>query len=127
LFFEIKRILKDDGYAIIHLCPFSYLPKWEQSWEKEVAQQVGRAPSGHWHHFYSSDELYYVLSAGTGFSHVHVAEHGAWVCFSKTPFRLPSGFDPEVYLKYNPDLRRSWIDPTEHYRGCGHRHGCRWR
>lgn len=34
---------------------------------------------------------------------------------------VPEGFDPEVYLKLNPDLRAAGVDPTTHYLEHGRR------
>jgi ubiquinone/menaquinone biosynthesis C-methylase UbiE len=90
LFFEIKRVLKNDGFAIIHLLPFKHLPNSYLPWKEEVAQQVGLAPSGHWHHYYAEQEIHYVLSHGTGLPHVNVKKDGAWTCFKKTPLQPPS-------------------------------------
>ena len=34
---------------------------------------------------------------------------------SKNLFKLPIGFEPEVYLKLNPDIAETGIDPIHHY------------
>jgi SAM-dependent methyltransferase len=85
LFFEIKRVLKPDGYALINLLPFQRLTENYLSWREEIDQQVGLAPSGHWHHYYTKQELDMVLAQGTGLPHVDVVNEGAWTCFRKTP------------------------------------------
>jgi ubiquinone/menaquinone biosynthesis C-methylase UbiE len=103
LMFEIKRILKPDGFAVLSFLPFSLIPRQEKHWpwEREIAQQVGRIPSGHWHFFYSEEELNYVLRDGTGFSHVHIDNRfGLWVCLGKTSLRQPSWLDPRAYLDW---------------------------
>jgi len=89
LFFEIKRLLAADGLAVVHLLSYVDLPnngRWFP-WAEEVAQQVGkpklsdRNAHGHWHHYYSVEELTAVLKE-TGFAHVNVrAERGLWVAF----------------------------------------------
>jgi len=87
LFFEIKRTLKDTGLAALQFLPFSLLPQQETQWpwRTEILQQIGQVPSGHWHHYYSSDELEHVLRHGTGFPHVQIdASDNLWVCVAKT-------------------------------------------
>ena len=39
----------------------------------------------------------------------------AWQNHLKFFLNLPSGFKPEVYLKLNPDIAESGIDPVRHY------------
>lgn len=82
LFFEMKRIMKDDGFAIVHLLPFRNL-ELDPLWRDEVRQQVGLASSGHWHHFYTAEELTCALQYGTGFADVSSVDFGQWTYFSK--------------------------------------------
>jgi ubiquinone/menaquinone biosynthesis C-methylase UbiE len=79
LFFEIKRILKDTGSAILQFLPFSLLPQQEKiwPWEKEIKQQIGLIPPSHWHHFYSEEELQFVLKQGSGFQFVRIVQNNA--------------------------------------------------
>jgi len=82
LFFEIRRLLKPAGFAVLHLLSFKHLPEQEQHspWRHEVRRQIGR-DTGHWHHFYSRTELENVLQVGTGFSSVDIRENGSiWAC-----------------------------------------------
>jgi ubiquinone/menaquinone biosynthesis C-methylase UbiE len=87
LFFEIHRLLKPSGFAVMHLLSFAELKihqeRWE-SWRDEISRQVGRRP-GHWHHFYAADELATVLRIGTGFEHVDVLYDGRWTCVARSP------------------------------------------
>ena len=58
---EILRVLRD-GWAALHFLSFSFLPLQHMPFLDEVRQQIeGR--EGHWHHFYSKDELVHVLAA----------------------------------------------------------------
>jgi SAM-dependent methyltransferase len=87
LFFEIKRVLKNTGVAVLQFLPFSLLPEQEKNWPwlNEIKQQIGLAPSSHWHHYYSEDELHFVLREGTGFPHVRIVKihSNLWACVSK--------------------------------------------
>jgi ubiquinone/menaquinone biosynthesis C-methylase UbiE len=129
LFFELKRVLKDDGYAIIHLLPFRCLPDQEKHWpwRREIDQQLGLIESGHWHHFYTAEELEQVLTTGTGLTHVHAAHAGEWTCFSKSKLKLPRNFDPQIYLYNNADVRLARADPARHYLEFGYREGRQWQ
>jgi ubiquinone/menaquinone biosynthesis C-methylase UbiE len=82
LFFEIRRLLKPTGFAVLHLISFKHLPEQERHspWRDEVRRQIGR-DTGHWHHFYSRAELENVLQVGTGFGSVDIRENGSiWAC-----------------------------------------------
>lgn len=71
LFFEFKRLLKPDGFGVFQFLPFRDLHKQNvhTPWRHEISQQVANAP-GHWHNFYTTEELENVLRDGTGFAHV---------------------------------------------------------
>ena len=49
--------------------------------------------------------------------------HRAYVQATHDHAKLPAGFDSDVYLKLNPDLAASGIDPTTHYMLHGHQEG----
>jgi ubiquinone/menaquinone biosynthesis C-methylase UbiE len=87
LFFEMKRLLKPKGFAVLHLLPFHMLPHHIQvtPWREEIDWQLNNMTDRHWHHFYSQDELVYVLRDGTGFNHVDIHGDGEWVCFGTAP------------------------------------------
>lgn len=40
---------------------------------------------------------------------------------------LPEGFDPEVYLRLNPDVRAAGLNPRQHYLDHGRHEGRAWR
>ena len=79
---EIVRVLRD-GYAVLHLISFSFLPKQHVSFIDEVRRQINHE-QGHWHHFYSRDELLYVLAA-VGAADVAVIEDNGslWTRFRR--------------------------------------------
>jgi O-antigen biosynthesis protein len=83
LFFEIHRLLRPRGFAILHLLTFSNMASQERyfPWRLEVRQQV-RHEAGHWHHYYSQEELDTVLRVGTGFPHSETVQSaaGIWAC-----------------------------------------------
>lgn len=81
LFFEVKRLLRPTGFAVFHLLPWSVFAAQEKiwPWRNEVRQQLDRS-TGHWHHFYSAEELDAVLRIGTGLGHVDVQADGSWSC-----------------------------------------------
>ena len=80
LFAEMARVLRG-GYAALQLLSFSFLPKQHLPFATEVTQQLG-GEHGHWHHFYSRDELLYVLPA-MGAADIAITEHDGslWVIF----------------------------------------------
>jgi len=89
LFFEIKRLLNETGFGVLQFLPFSILPEQEKTWpwKREIQQQLGMISSNHWHHYYSEDEIRFVLEHGTGFRHVQITRYGGnlWTCVSKQP------------------------------------------
>lgn len=86
LFFEINRILKPAGFAALHTLSYSLLPSHSRLFpmKEEVLKQI-RNETGHWHFFYSKQELLYVLSAGVGVGWLSVHEElgSLWTTFSK--------------------------------------------
>lgn len=126
LFFEIKRLLKPSGFAVLLLLSFKSLSEQEQHfWRREVTQQIS-LQQGHWHHFYSKEEVETVLRIGTGFPLVDLHEPGGgiWVCVHKQPLPLPPDFDAARYLELNPDVQGT--DPVKHWQDYGYREGRRW-
>ena len=69
LFFEILRILKPTGFAVFHLLSFKSLPEQERffPWRDEIRNQIGLGKD-HWHHFYSREEVEYVVRVGNEIS-----------------------------------------------------------
>ena len=86
LFFEIKRILKPRGFAALHTLSYSLLPSHQRLFpmRDEALHQI-RNEVGHWHFFYSKQELVYVLSAGVevGWLSVREEQGSLWTTFSK--------------------------------------------
>jgi hypothetical protein len=100
LFFEIYRLLKNGGYAVIQLLGFKMLPKQAQriSWQEEVRKQIYRI-EGHWHHFYSAEELVMVLPA-SGFKHVDIRDgESIWFLVRPNAIPLPADFSLDRYLR----------------------------
>lgn len=85
LFGQMMRVLKPSGAATLHFLSFSVLKLRAGAFDirLEIAQQLAGA-EGHWHHFYSRDELMYVLKYGYNAQHVEVTEDdGAlWAAFT---------------------------------------------
>lgn len=85
LFGEMLRILKPGGAAALHFLSFSVLKLRKNSFDfqQEIAQQLAGA-EGHWHHFYSREELMQVLTYGYDALRVEVSETpGAlWAAFA---------------------------------------------
>jgi ubiquinone/menaquinone biosynthesis C-methylase UbiE len=96
LFFEMHRLLKEDGHAVIQLLGFKHLPRQEQmvSWRNEIRNQLGKAEA-HWHHYYSAEELQFVLSA-SGFKQVDIRDGEAiWFLVRPSELALPDDFNPD--------------------------------
>jgi ubiquinone/menaquinone biosynthesis C-methylase UbiE len=76
LFFEVKRLLRGNGFALLHFLSTDALAAQEnlQSWRTEINYQI-KGIEAHWHHFYTQKELVGVLKA-TGFSYVFVSDDG---------------------------------------------------
>ena len=127
LFFEMRRIVKPGGFVLFQLLSFRHLPEQEthSPWREEIRRQIG-LEVGHWHHFYSREELEAVLKTGTGIPFVDLRESGGaiWVCFHEEPLPLPRDFDPERYLELNPDVRGT--DPARHWQEYGYKEGRKW-
>jgi SAM-dependent methyltransferase len=126
LFFEILRLLKRDGYAVIHLIGVKHLPKTTTPWREEIERQVSQGV-GHWHHYYSTEELQAVFWV-TGYEHFDVRDgEGIWSLVQPDKLSVPSDFDPAAYLALNPDVVNAGADPEAHWLEYGHREGRPWR
>ena len=127
LFFEMRRVIKRSGFVVVHLLSFKHLPEHQlrAPWRDEIRQQVAGL-EGHWHHFYTREELETVLKTGTGVPYVNVHESGmVWTCFHENPPPLPQDFNPERYLETNSDVRG--VDPAKHWQEYGYKEGRSWR
>jgi ubiquinone/menaquinone biosynthesis C-methylase UbiE len=130
LFFEIKRILKSQRFAVMHVMSTDALPAQEKQhpWRLEVKNQISGA-NAHWHHFYTAKELQDVLTI-TGFQYVAVHDDGAGTlvcCVSNSSLSLPYDFDADQYLRLNPDVARAGDDAARHWLTHGHKEGRKWR
>ena len=130
LFLEMRRIVKPGGFVAFQVLSFKHLAEQEahSPWREEIRRQV-TMQEGHWHHFYSREELEAVLKTGTGVPFLDIREsNGAiWVCFHETPLPLPKDFDPERYLELNPDVREGGADPAQHWQEYGYKEGRKWK
>ena len=129
LLFEILRLLKQDGYAIIHLLGFKHLRNDGETaitWCKEIEKQVGKTV-GHWHHYYSAEELDAVFYA-TGFGHFDIRDGDSiWSLVQPDKLSVPADFEPTAYLTMNPDVAATGADPKAHWLQYGYREGRKWR
>lgn len=85
LFMEMTRLLKPNAVCHLHLLAFSHIRANYPPFAQEIANQLeGRAV--HWHHFYSFDELVYVLADGVGARRIDIADGPLAICvtFGKT-------------------------------------------
>lgn len=130
LLFEVKRVLKPGGFAVLQFLSFRHLPEQETHtpWREEIRRQI-TGEKAHWHHFYAREELEMVLGTGTGFPYVDIRELGGsyWACVHLAPVPLPLDFDPEGYLSLNEDVRAAGVDPARHWQEYGYREGRSWR
>ena len=77
LFFEIKRFLAPKGFSLLHLIGFNHIPHCCVPWPEIVRNQVKEGERfSPWIHFYTAEELRWVLGPGTGFTDVRVVEKG---------------------------------------------------
>jgi ubiquinone/menaquinone biosynthesis C-methylase UbiE len=84
LFGEILRVLRN-GYAVLQFLSFAHIPEQNRStmpFRREIRRQINGV-SGHWHHFYSLDELIAVLADGYGAQGTAVRQVGGaiWAVF----------------------------------------------
>jgi SAM-dependent methyltransferase len=129
LFFEIRRLLRDRGFAVLHFLSTDHLTQQElhTPWRTEIDRQI-KGQEGYWHHFYTRNELADVLTV-TGFPYVAVADDGRGslvTCMAESRLTLPEDFDPEAYLELNADVRNAQVNPATHYLEYGHAEGRRW-
>jgi len=94
LFGEMLRVLRSRAYATLHFLSFAALtvPGKKMNLRLEIAQQLAGA-EGHWHHFYTREELLQVLTHGYDASGVSVveAEGALWAAFTNKSFQdMPS-------------------------------------
>ncbi len=129
LLFEIRRLLKDRHFALLHFLQTDTFLQPEQNfaWSTEIGQKMDEQ-EGSGHDFLTHEKLADTLAIA-GFPHVAIAEdaHGTLVaCVSDAPLTLPEDFDPDGYLALNPDIREAYEDPARHYLAHGHAEGRKW-
>lgn len=75
LFLETFRLLRNGRNAVFHLLSFKQLPQHIAvfPWREDIASQIEGRKS-HWHHFYSREEVEYVLKIGTQFERLDIRE-----------------------------------------------------
>jgi ubiquinone/menaquinone biosynthesis C-methylase UbiE len=92
LFFEILRLLKHDGYAVIHLIGVKHLrhhAETRTTWREEIHRQICQSIA-HWMHYYSAEELEAVFCA-TGFGHFDIRDGASiWSLVQARPQFRPS-------------------------------------
>jgi ubiquinone/menaquinone biosynthesis C-methylase UbiE len=76
LFFEVRRLLREGGYALMHFMSVDCMRPMERfvSWRDEVTNQI-TGVNTHWHHYYTRRELEAVLSV-TGFTSISITDDG---------------------------------------------------
>lgn len=83
---EAQRMIKPGGFVCVHLLAYSHFRQHMTPalFHAEVSQQIGML-EGHWHHYYSIDEVDAVLSHGLAAKNAQVKEHAGslYLCFSK--------------------------------------------
>ncbi len=101
LLVEIRRILSPTGFCALHLLAYSHIRNNYPPFAEEVRNQLARRPV-HWHHFYSFDELFYVLADGLALRQVDIVDGdmSIFCAFGKT----------------GPSLRRSELAEEVHVR-----------
>ena len=99
---ETYRVLKNGGRCYIHLLAYSHFKQHSDRtrFAGEVRQQV-HEQAGHWHHYYTFDELYYVASYGIEATQIDIVEDGGslYLTFGK-------GFDRK-YARAELDVREA--------------------
>jgi ubiquinone/menaquinone biosynthesis C-methylase UbiE len=82
LFLEMHRLLAPGGHAVLHFPSFRQIPEHVryEPWSNEIRRQMNNE-TGHWHHFYSVEELEYVLRDASQFRNVDLrAGTHIWAC-----------------------------------------------
>lgn len=83
---EAHRVVRRGGAVRIHLLAYSHFRGnvTLDSFRDEVDRQVHNR-LGHWHHYYSAEEIESVLRYGIGASDIGVREHAGslYICYSK--------------------------------------------
>lgn len=73
IFLEMMRCMKPGGIAMVQVLGWAHLKEQPESFADEVRKQMGQV-EGHWHHFYSREELEFILGDGLQAPYFHVRE-----------------------------------------------------
>jgi ubiquinone/menaquinone biosynthesis C-methylase UbiE len=79
---EAHRLIKPSGAVCIELVAYSHFETHmtRERFAREIDQQV-RGTEGHWHHYYTSEEIEAVLRYGVGVEQLRVRERGGSLFF----------------------------------------------
>lgn len=87
LFFELKRILKEDGWCNVHLLSVNNIADHDRQvgFEAEIQAQI-KGTVTHWHHFYAFDELLFFFADALKARRINIVdgETSIWGSFSRT-------------------------------------------
>jgi ubiquinone/menaquinone biosynthesis C-methylase UbiE len=75
---ELHRVLADGGHAVLHLLSVEHIPHGVPPYDQECLNHINNVPT-HWHHYYSFDELFILLSKVVG---VHELD----IVYKEVPF-----------------------------------------
>lgn len=99
IFQEAYRTLKPGGHAVIHLMSVHHIPKELVPYEEEARHHVENRTDLWWHHYYSYDELFVLLSQVIGVDDLDIqpmeSVEGFCVHFSKQTGRRFANPDVE--------------------------------
>jgi phytanoyl-CoA hydroxylase len=85
---EAHRLLRSGGAAWIHLLDYSHFREHmnPQLFQQELLVQIGGA-QGHWHHYYTAEEMQAVLTSGVGVSpkklQIRARAGSLYICLQK--------------------------------------------
>jgi ubiquinone/menaquinone biosynthesis C-methylase UbiE len=85
LLLEIARVLSPSGFCALHLLSAAFIKRSHVPFAEEIGNQL-RGSATHWHHFYTFDELFYVLVDGVQARQIEIVDGEAsiWVSFGKS-------------------------------------------
>ncbi len=80
---EAQRMVRPGGTVMIHLLTHSHFRQYmtPAAFRADVDQQI-RMQEGHWHHYYSADEIDAVLKSGLAAQQPRIQEHAGSLYFS---------------------------------------------
>ncbi|MBO0728278.1 MAG: methyltransferase domain-containing protein [Acidimicrobiaceae bacterium] len=89
---ELHRVLAAGGHAVLHLLSVEHIPHGVPTYDQECLNHINNVPT-HWHHYYSFDELFILLSKVIGVRELDIVYkedlfHSLLVHFGKGTGRL---------------------------------------